>query len=152
VFSAVSEKFIQNEIKSDDPGLIIYTSGTTGKPKGAILTQKNLIHDARTIINIWEITDSDVLCHALPLFHIHGLCFALHTALMAGSVVLMLDEFSPDWFPVDLFCFFDKKPVDDSALQRGADDTSLQILGSVCHGGLEVLHPCKGFIKLGLGR
>ncbi|NIO08022.1 MAG: AMP-binding protein, partial [Deltaproteobacteria bacterium] len=81
---------------SEDPGLIIYTSGTTGKPKGAILTQRNLVHDARNIIRIWEITESDVLCHALPLFHVHGLCFALHTALVAGSHVLMLDQFSPE--------------------------------------------------------
>jgi len=80
----------------DDPGVIIYTSGTTGDPKGAILTQGNLVHDAKNIIEIWEITASDVLCHALPLFHVHGLCFALHTALMAGSHVLMLDRFSPE--------------------------------------------------------
>jgi len=86
----------QVEIGPEDTGLIIYTSGTTGKPKGAILTQKNLVRDARNVIEIWEITESDVLCHALPLFHIHGLCFALHTALMAGSHVLMLNEFSPE--------------------------------------------------------
>ena len=78
-----------------DPGLIVYTSGTTGKPKGTILTQKNLVHDAVNVINIWEIDDTDVLCHALPLFHVHGLCFALHTSLLAGSQVVMLDEFSP---------------------------------------------------------
>jgi malonyl-CoA/methylmalonyl-CoA synthetase len=84
------------DIGPEDTGLIIYTSGTTGKPKGAILTQRNLVHDARNIINIWEIRDHDVLCHALPLFHVHGLCFALHTALIAGSHVLMLDEFSPE--------------------------------------------------------
>ena len=83
------------EIEPDDPGLIIYTSGTTGKPKGAILTQGNLVHDAKNIMKIWEITESDVLCHALPLFHVHGLCFSLHTALMAGSSVFMLDQFSP---------------------------------------------------------
>jgi malonyl-CoA/methylmalonyl-CoA synthetase len=83
-------------IGPEDMGLIIYTSGTTGKPKGAILTQGNLGHDARNIIKIWEIRDHDVLCHALPLFHVHGLCFALHTALIAGSHVLMLDEFSPE--------------------------------------------------------
>jgi malonyl-CoA/methylmalonyl-CoA synthetase len=82
-------------IGPEDIGLIIYTSGTTGKPKGAILTQKNLFHDARNIITIWEITESDVLCHTLPLFHIHGLCFALHTAFIAGSHVVMLDQFSP---------------------------------------------------------
>ncbi len=83
-------------IEPDDPALIIYTSGTTGKPKGAVLTQKNLIHDAENIIRIWEIAESDVLCHALPLFHIHGLCFALHTTLMSGARMIMLDEFSPE--------------------------------------------------------
>ena len=82
-------------IAPDDPALIIYTSGTTGKPKGAILTHKNLTHDAKNIISIWEITPSDVLCHALPLFHVHGLCFALHTCLMAGAHILMLDAFTP---------------------------------------------------------
>jgi malonyl-CoA/methylmalonyl-CoA synthetase len=84
------------DIGAEDPGLIIYTSGTTGKPKGAILTQGNLVYDARNVRKIWEITESDVLCHALPLFHVHGLCFALHTALLAGSHVIMLDEFSPE--------------------------------------------------------
>lgn len=83
-------------IDADDPALIIYTSGTTGKPKGAVLTQGNLVHDAKNIMNIWEINDSDVLCHALPLFHVHGLCFALHTCLLAGSHVLLLDAFSPE--------------------------------------------------------
>ena len=80
----------------DDPGLIIYTSGTTGKPKGAILTQKNLIHDAENIIDVWDITRGDRLCHALPLFHVHGLCFALHTALLAGAHVVMQDQFDPE--------------------------------------------------------
>ena len=84
------------EIGPHDPGLIIYTSGTTGKPKGAVLTHGNLVQDAKNIIQIWEISESDVLCHALPLFHVHGLCFALHTALMAGAHVLMLDAFTPD--------------------------------------------------------
>jgi malonyl-CoA/methylmalonyl-CoA synthetase len=95
VFQKASEDFSPVEIRRDDPGLIIYTSGTTGKPKGAVLTQMNLIHDARNIIDIWEISKSDVLCHALPFFHVHGLCFALHTALLAGAHVVMLDMFSP---------------------------------------------------------
>jgi malonyl-CoA/methylmalonyl-CoA synthetase len=95
-FRSAPDSLPKIEIGSDDMGLIIYTSGTTGKPKGAILTQENLVHDARNVIRIWEIGESDVLCHALPLFHVHGLCFALHTALIAGSRVLMLDEFSPE--------------------------------------------------------
>jgi malonyl-CoA/methylmalonyl-CoA synthetase len=95
IFSSASEDFSPVEIGPDDPGLIIYTSGTTGKPKGAVLTSRNLVYDARNIINIWEISNTDVLCHALPLFHVHGLCFALHTSLLAGAHVLMLDQFSP---------------------------------------------------------
>ncbi len=95
-FRSAPDSMPQVEIGPENTALIIYTSGTTGKPKGAILTQKNLFHDATNVIKIWEITESDVLCHALPLFHIHGLSFALHTALVAGSHVLMLDEFSPE--------------------------------------------------------
>lgn len=94
-FRSAPEEYNRVEINPDDPGLIIYTSGTTGKPKGAILTQKNLAHDARNIIHIWELIATDVLCHALPLFHVHGLCFALHTSLLAGAHVIMIDQFSP---------------------------------------------------------
>jgi malonyl-CoA/methylmalonyl-CoA synthetase len=94
-FRSAPEKLPHVEIEPNDPGLIMYTSGTTGNPKGAIITHKNLVNDANNIINIWEISASDVICHALPLLHIHGLCFALHTALIAGSHVLMLDRFSP---------------------------------------------------------
>jgi malonyl-CoA/methylmalonyl-CoA synthetase len=83
-------------ISPDDPGLIIYTSGTTGNPKGAVLTHRNLVCDARNVIRVWEISEADVLCHALPLFHVHGLCFALHTALLAGAGVVMLDRFLPE--------------------------------------------------------
>jgi len=95
LFRSASDERSSDDVQPDDPGLIIYTSGTTGRPKGAILTQRNLTHDAKNIIRIWEISERDVLCHPLPLFHVHGLCFALHTALIAGSHVLMLDRFSP---------------------------------------------------------
>ena len=94
-FQSAPEEYVRVEIEAHDPGLIIYTSGTTGKPKGAVLTQKNLVHDAANIIHIWEFSETDRLCHALPLFHVHGLCFALHTALLAGSHIIMLDRFSP---------------------------------------------------------
>ena len=83
-------------IEPEDPGLIIYTSGTTGKPKGAVLTQENLVHDANNVIDTWEINETDILCHALPLFHVHGLCFALHTALLSGAHIIMPDSFSPE--------------------------------------------------------
>jgi len=79
-----------------DPALFIYTSGTTGQPKGAVLTHQNLAHDAANVISIWEIASTDVLCHALPLFHVHGLCFALHTCLLSGGHVVLLNAFQPD--------------------------------------------------------
>ena len=83
-------------VDPDDASLIIYTSGTTGLPKGAVLSHRNLVHDASRIMDFWEIAKTDVLCHVLPLYHIHGLCFALHTTLLAGSTAVMLDSFSPE--------------------------------------------------------
>ncbi|MEJ2247552.1 MAG: AMP-binding protein, partial [Acidobacteriota bacterium] len=94
-FDSNSRTLFETTHTSEDPGMIIYTSGTTGDPKGAVLTQKNLVHDATNVINVWEINQQDVLCHALPLFHVHGLCFALHTALLSGVHVMMLDRFDP---------------------------------------------------------
>ena len=96
LFPEYPPQISNRDAKDHDPALLIYTSGTTGQPKGATLTQRNLIQDAKNIIHIWEITEQDVLCHALPLFHVHGLCFALHTSLMAGATVVMCDEFSPE--------------------------------------------------------
>ena len=94
-FKSYSADLKKPDLASDDPGVIIYTSGTTGDPKGAVLTQKNLVNDAKNVIQIWEISDSDTLCHALPLFHVHGLCFALNTALISGAHVVLLDRFEP---------------------------------------------------------
>ncbi len=96
IFRESSGESNEIEHSPDNPGLIIYTSGTTGNPKGAVLTQSNLANDADNIISIWNISEKDTLCHTLPLFHIHGLSFALHTALLSGTHVRMLDQFAPD--------------------------------------------------------
>lgn len=93
-FRSAPQSAVTADISPEDPAVIIYTSGTTGNPKGAILTQQNLAFDAQNIIKVWEITSSDILCHTLPLFHIHGLCFAFHTLLTAGGTTLMLDQFN----------------------------------------------------------
>lgn len=95
-FTSFSRSPLKATVQPTDPGLIIYTSGTTGNPKGAVLTHGNLVSDAKNIISTWDISQNDVLCHSLPLFHVHGLCFALHTALLSGSHVLLLDRFTPD--------------------------------------------------------
>jgi malonyl-CoA/methylmalonyl-CoA synthetase len=77
----------------DDLAVILYTSGTTGRAKGAMLTQANLASNALALREIWEIERRDVLLHALPIFHIHGLFVALHTAFLAGAEVVFLPSF-----------------------------------------------------------
>jgi malonyl-CoA/methylmalonyl-CoA synthetase len=80
---------------SADPAAILYTSGTTGRSKGAVLTHGNLLANARTLAALWRFTSADVLLHALPLFHIHGLFVALNVALAAGAAVRFLPRFEP---------------------------------------------------------
>ena len=77
----------------DDLAVICYTSGTTGRSKGAMITHGNLISNARSLIAAWEFTDADVLLHALPLYHIHGLFVALHCALLSGARILLEPRF-----------------------------------------------------------
>ena len=71
-----------------DPAAMLYTSGTTGRPKGAVLSHGNLIANAEDLIATWRFTANDVLLHALPLFHAHGLFVACHCALLSGARLL----------------------------------------------------------------
>ncbi len=80
----------------DDPAAILYTSGTTGVSKGALLSHGNLLSNAQTLIPTWGWQrERDVLIHALPIFHVHGLFVALHCALLGGSRMLWLNRFEP---------------------------------------------------------
>ena len=81
---------------SDDLASIIYTSGTTGKPKGAMITHNNLISNAEMLTEAWAYSADDVLLHALPLFHVHGLFVALNLALINGGPVVLLPKFDLD--------------------------------------------------------
>ncbi len=76
-----------------DLAALIYTSGTTGRSKGAMLTHGNLSSNAFTLHRAWGFRPGDVLLHALPLFHVHGLFVALHTALANASPMLFLEKF-----------------------------------------------------------
>jgi malonyl-CoA/methylmalonyl-CoA synthetase len=78
---------------ADDLAAILYTSGTTGRSKGAMLTHDNLASNARTLVSAWRIVEDDVLLHALPLFHIHGLFVGTNTLLVAGASMLFLPKF-----------------------------------------------------------
>jgi len=75
---------------------MIYTSGTTGRSKGAMLTHANLTSNALTLHAIWRFTPGDVLLHILPIYHVHGLFVALHTAMLNASTVLFCESFDVD--------------------------------------------------------
>ena len=77
----------------DDLAAILYTSGTTGRSKGAMITHRNLASNATTLVDAWGFTRDDVLLHALPIFHVHGLFVATHCALLAGARMLWLPKF-----------------------------------------------------------
>jgi malonyl-CoA/methylmalonyl-CoA synthetase len=91
--NAASPSFRTVESSPDDLACIVYTSGTTGRAKGAMVTHGNLSSNARALHGHWKFRPGDVLLHTLPLFHVHGLFVALHTALLNASRILMLPRF-----------------------------------------------------------
>ncbi len=88
---------------ADDLAAFLYTSGTTGRSKGAMLTQTNLLSNAQTLVEEWRFDADDVLLHALPIFHTHGLFVATNTVLAAGGSMIFLPKFDTDevisWLP-----------------------------------------------------
>jgi malonyl-CoA/methylmalonyl-CoA synthetase len=86
--SCVSSKYM-------DLAAILYTSGTTGRSKGAMLSHGNMHSNAQMLKDYWGWQKSDVLIHALPIFHVHGLFVAIHGALINGSKMLWLNKFDP---------------------------------------------------------
>ena len=81
--------------KEDDLAAILYTSGTTGRSKGAMLSHGNMLSNARVLKDYWGWKPGDVLIHALPIFHVHGLFVALHGALINGSKMIWMAKFDP---------------------------------------------------------
>ena len=80
---------------ADDLAAILYTSGTTGRSKGAMLTHGNMLSNARVLKDYWGWKPGDVLIHALPIFHVHGLFVAVHGALLNGSKMIWMARFDP---------------------------------------------------------
>jgi len=80
----------------DDLAAILYTSGTTGRSKGAMLSHDNLVSNAETLRAAWRFTSDDVLIHALPIFHTHGLFVASNVTLFSGASMIFLPKFDPD--------------------------------------------------------
>ena len=81
---------------ANDIASIIYTSGTTGRSKGAMLSHDNLASNALTLIDLWGFRETDVLLHALPIYHVHGLFVAVHCAMLCGISMRFLERFDPD--------------------------------------------------------
>jgi len=81
------------ECAKDDVAVILYTSGTTGRPKGAMITHGNLAANGMALQKTWQWRQDDVLLHALPIFHIHGLFVACHNVLLGGSKMLFVPKF-----------------------------------------------------------
>ncbi|MEL6947448.1 MAG: malonyl-CoA synthase [Pseudomonadota bacterium] len=80
----------------DDLAAILYTSGTTGRSKGAMLSHGNLLSNSQSLMECWRFTSADVLLHALPIFHTHGLFVASNVTLLSGASLIFLPGFSTD--------------------------------------------------------
>lgn len=80
----------------EDLAALLYTSGTTGRSKGAMMSHANLLSNAEVLVDFWRFTDRDVLLHALPIFHTHGLFVATNVALLAGCPMIFLPRFDAD--------------------------------------------------------
>jgi malonyl-CoA/methylmalonyl-CoA synthetase len=89
-------KFEPGRPQPTDGAALLYTSGTTGRSKGAMLTRGNLAANATALAAEWRFTAADVLLHALPLFHVHGLFVAINTVLAASASLLLLPRFDVD--------------------------------------------------------
>jgi len=85
--------FATVQSQPDDLAAIVYTSGTTGRSKGASLTHRNLASNALALVEAWGFTRGDVLLHALPIYHVHGLFVAIHCALLSGARLWWLPKF-----------------------------------------------------------
>lgn len=82
--------------EDDDLAAILYTSGTTGRSKGAMLTHRNLSSNAETLREYWRFTGDDILLHALPIYHTHGLFVASNTVMFSGGAMIFLSKFDAD--------------------------------------------------------
>ncbi|MFQ1702236.1 malonate--CoA ligase [Loktanella agnita] len=93
---AMASAFSTVERSEDDLAAFLYTSGTTGRSKGAMLSQGNLLSNCKALVTEWAFTSDDVLLHALPIFHTHGLFVATNIALLADSKIIFMPKFDVD--------------------------------------------------------
>ncbi|RMZ91072.1 hypothetical protein DV736_g1720, partial [Chaetothyriales sp. CBS 134916] len=127
--SAENVKFDQRPLTKG--GFMLYTSGTTNRPKGVILSTDTITAQARSLIEAWEYSPSDLLLHVLPLHHIHGTINALFTPLMAGSAVEFAYPFNADVMWKRLAAPFLPPPDDTPGSQRKMPITFLTVVPTI---------------------
>lgn len=88
--------FANADRSAEDLAAILYTSGTTGRSKGAMLSHDNLLSNSKALVDLWRFTESDVLLHALPIFHTHGLFVAINVTMLSGASMIFLPGFKVD--------------------------------------------------------
>ena len=93
---ACGHRFDTCAVDGEDMACLMYTSGTTGKPKGAMLSHRAMSYCALTLGELWQFSEADVLLHALPIFHGHGLFVSCNVALAAGAAMLFQAGFQAD--------------------------------------------------------
>jgi malonyl-CoA/methylmalonyl-CoA synthetase len=119
--TAMDDRHETVERAADDLAGLLYTSGTTGRSKGAMITHANLASNAETLVKLWRITEADVLLHALPIFHVHGLYVALNTCFLAGAEMV--------WFPkLDVSALLNEMP--GATLMMGVPTFYTRLLAS----------------------
>ena len=91
-----SSDFTPVERGAEHLAAFLYTSGTTGRSKGAMLSHKNLLSNAQVLVTEWRYTAEDVLLHALPIFHTHGLFVASNVVFLSGGSMIFLPSFKVD--------------------------------------------------------
>src|SRR6202021_3343916 len=94
--AAAKPEFTTVTRADDDLAAILYTSGTTGRSKGAMLTHNNLASNSLSLVDYWRFTNKDVLIHALPIYHTHGLFVASNVTLFARASMIFLPKFDPE--------------------------------------------------------
>jgi long-chain acyl-CoA synthetase len=95
VLALGDSQFVEVPIDNDDVAVILYTSGTTGKPKGAMLTYKNLYSNAKDVADYLQMSEDDRVITTLPMFHVFCLTVALNAPLLNGATLLIVPKFSP---------------------------------------------------------
>jgi len=137
--NAMAKEFATVARAENDLAAILYTSGTTGRPKGAMISHANLLNNGQVLLEYWGWKEGDVLLHALPIFHVHGLFVACSCALLNASEMIfyskfdarkVLEELPNATVMMGVPTFYTRLLAEDGFTKELADNVRLFISGS----------------------